>query len=923
MNEQALRRQFQSILDQYEPRRPGSPALLGDGMGNVEVSERPGYVYVRVGSEELVGQAYNNRVPNRENLPIIIGYSSEQPTLFQVLSIREVYAGADSGHSPIPQVVAHHKSHELGNADDGSDVVWVQKQQVLPLLAYPTSPSSLSINVAGDWYAWDDGWNYFSGGVADLSGYVPASMSDALYVLISIDGATNAIQYTAGSSLVPGAALADQIPSAPSGSVPVVAVYLTGGTTAIEWDNLYDVHLFNQPVGGSVTPAAHSLLDSTVHDDTVTDDPSQGSLIVGNSDPAWDELVVGSAHELLKINGAGTDPVWSAFDWDDIAAASGADMVHDHSAAGEGGQLDWDSVWSDAVHDHSSDAEGGATLGNHASGNITMSDDGWIGLGAAAGRISLMDEVTDIVVVDDAVLAIGDTPTPPLTYLLNLYGGGTTSQHFIAAWENGYGSQLMYYLGTDAGGDTYMYLGDTDGNMWVCLDIDYSYIAGPIEIGAHSGAQGICFVHQTDPSGALEALHINQADVSEQHIVCSADGADVDFPAIIELDVTGSPTFWWDESEDAFGLKNISGLLVEDEDWIGLGAAKARIEFNDEATDRIIIHDAYLGVGVTPASPLHVADTALNWGNDGSFVGAYVYFTKTAGASTEDDDIYGMIFNVEMDQSGGTIGHLTGVFGNAKLYDGAIGDGGSEDIRGGYFVSQVLGGVVAGEAIGAYGYVYQASGTVSDVIGSYARLNLDSGTISGDAYGLYVDVDDDLGVTGSVYMIYLYEGTGVDYGIYQSGAAGNYLGGDLEINGNLTSGGADPPYELYWGGENRETMLERVRRGVPPGRLNGIILFFNEDEKRMELFYPHTGEFFALQMTPAGKINPLDKTFEPEYFYIFDEWAGEVVCKERAPRNLNRRWQLCEGVELNPRTGKFRQREDRKIVSIEDAVRRL
>lgn len=35
-------------------------------------------------------------------------------------------------------------------------------------------------------------------------------------------------------------------------------------------------------------------------------------------------------------------------------------MVHTHSATtGQGGQLDWDNIWSDAVHSHQSDAEGG------------------------------------------------------------------------------------------------------------------------------------------------------------------------------------------------------------------------------------------------------------------------------------------------------------------------------------------------------------------------------------------------------------------------------------------------------------------------------------------------------------------------------------------------------------------------------------
>ncbi len=86
-------------------------------------------------------------------------------------------------------------------------------------------------------------------------------------------------------------------------------------------------------------PAAHDILSAS-HGDAAIDAVTQGSLIVGNATPAWDELVRGVAHFLLKMNAGATDPVWAAFDWDDIAAAAGADMVHTHDAAGEGGTLD-------------------------------------------------------------------------------------------------------------------------------------------------------------------------------------------------------------------------------------------------------------------------------------------------------------------------------------------------------------------------------------------------------------------------------------------------------------------------------------------------------------------------------------------------------------------------------------------------------
>ena len=49
-------------------------------------------------------------------------------------------------------------------------------------------------------------------------------------------------------------------------------------------------------------------------------------------------------------------------------------MIHTHASDEEGGQLDWDSVWSDAVHGHSSNAEGG-TIAHSALTGLTSGDD--------------------------------------------------------------------------------------------------------------------------------------------------------------------------------------------------------------------------------------------------------------------------------------------------------------------------------------------------------------------------------------------------------------------------------------------------------------------------------------------------------------------------------------------------------------------
>ena len=63
--------------------------------------------------------------------------------------------------------------------------------------------------------------------------------------------------------------------------------------------------------GTSVTADVQTstLLNSTVHTDTVTQTVSRGSIIYGNSTPAWTELIVGAANSLLMSDG--TDIAWA------------------------------------------------------------------------------------------------------------------------------------------------------------------------------------------------------------------------------------------------------------------------------------------------------------------------------------------------------------------------------------------------------------------------------------------------------------------------------------------------------------------------------------------------------------------------------------------------------------------------------------
>ncbi len=66
------------------------------------------------------------------------------------------------------------------------------------------------------------------------------------------------------------------------------------------------------------------------------DDYARGSVIRGGA-ADWEAHAAETNHFILV--GDGVDITSKAFDWDDMAAGAGADMVHDHSVAGEGGEI--------------------------------------------------------------------------------------------------------------------------------------------------------------------------------------------------------------------------------------------------------------------------------------------------------------------------------------------------------------------------------------------------------------------------------------------------------------------------------------------------------------------------------------------------------------------------------------------------------
>lgn len=109
---------------------------MGDGVGNTAGS-RTGYVKVRLPAlKNVVMEVYNARCAEVDDLPIIVGYTPEQPGILQVLSIDltpSVSEGNNAGQISLGNIPPHHQSHEWRGTGGGNDLVLVQWRQITSL----------------------------------------------------------------------------------------------------------------------------------------------------------------------------------------------------------------------------------------------------------------------------------------------------------------------------------------------------------------------------------------------------------------------------------------------------------------------------------------------------------------------------------------------------------------------------------------------------------------------------------------------------------------------------------------------------------------------------------------------------------------------------------------------------------------------
>jgi hypothetical protein len=204
-----------------------------EGIGSAEVSDEPGYVYVRIdrGDGTNSGDVTKARARIRPvaGWPVIMGETRERPWEYTVLAVDDVQMG--DGIDGEPALEHHHEMHEWGNADGGDDITYIRHRQIADCRVYASSPASMTVNITDGTYLINRKPYYYGSGSQDLSGYVPGA--GWLWVVIALDE-DETVQVVEGETK-PYVTL-DDVPSVPTNYYQLAAIRLKSTTTSItDW----------------------------------------------------------------------------------------------------------------------------------------------------------------------------------------------------------------------------------------------------------------------------------------------------------------------------------------------------------------------------------------------------------------------------------------------------------------------------------------------------------------------------------------------------------------------------------------------------------------------------------------------------------------------------------------------------------------
>jgi hypothetical protein len=261
--EKALRRQDKDKQDK-KVELSGTLGIVVNGNQVVDVPGRAGFAYVLLNSkeQELI-QAFNDKVSSLFGLSVIVVWNK---TRYEVLRKDDIRYGTwNSNYLP-----KHGNQHSFNpDGGGGGDVTYIYGKQFVPLSLTPSGQFGAPVAIVAPYSQLNSGWHYIdSTTTPNITAHRPTD-NQAKMVLVCLDWATQTPQLIIGTGTFSASLTgsADVIPYLPSTTgvyqVPIAGVRLVSGTTAVTWQNIYDVRQFFHPVfTGTASSGGGSSIDT-------------------------------------------------------------------------------------------------------------------------------------------------------------------------------------------------------------------------------------------------------------------------------------------------------------------------------------------------------------------------------------------------------------------------------------------------------------------------------------------------------------------------------------------------------------------------------------------------------------------------------------------------------------------------------------
>lgn len=382
MPKKNLHRQVKGILEDKSDKLnliSGSLGITIDGQKTVEVSNREGYVWVRLrGSQSELIQAYNASVSPIFDLPVLVVRQGNKYAIYG----RDIQRYDNWGITPyLPKHGTQHSfSPENGQ---GGDVTWIYSRQFVPMLASPSGTSGAGLlNINPSVYRTPEGaWEFI--GDTSTPNILVAKPTDSqarmmlLYWDLDTDAPAMLTGTTFSATLTGTASVLPYIPTTTnSRRVPLAGIRLVSGTSVVGWDNIYDLRQFAVNVPPSFAGGFGIMEEGVIQGTgTILNFIGEGvTALVSGSIARIHVAAVGSGGESLWATGSAGD---YSITTKDGANDSRAGKAFSHGISNIADGLYSHAEGNDTLATGSaSHSEGGGTIargaGSHAEGQNTV-----------------------------------------------------------------------------------------------------------------------------------------------------------------------------------------------------------------------------------------------------------------------------------------------------------------------------------------------------------------------------------------------------------------------------------------------------------------------------------------------------------------------------------------------------------------------